>query len=978
MAAVFQTEGEGLRQRNKPITALSEEDARQKVLELNALEENNITEGRERKTFGRTPNGTVFTVPQTHDMVSQLLSPYEPKNLSDLLVISLLASLILLLWKLPSGWRQPVFACMFLLWRVAYNVGIGFLLHQQSQYKLLTRQASLLKIFNDPSTGDNPRPWLFRFLKREFERKIPKDYDMTKAPLEYNTWLLFRRFVDVILLCDFVSYCCFAIACAHSPEESWLLFCVRWSAGICLFMFNLWVKLDAHRVVKDYAWYWGDFFFLIDQDLTFDGVFEMAPHPMYSIGYAGFYGISLMTASYKVLYISVVAHAMQFAFLALVESPHIERTYSSPPPRLLNNDSVGTVGGPNASIDSGNGAADLKSTPNNLPPPTHNLLGWGNIDLHRSVDLTVFILYVLIVALTTLTPNTPLIQALFVVNAAIWRLWYSVGLGYILNRQSAKKKWTRHFLKYGEGVLEAWRQWKGIYHISMMMCYASFSAAAWKMYSLPSDWNTGLTLLRHILGIAAVALQLWVAFSIYDQLGEFGWFFGDFFFDQQPKLTYGGIYRFLNNPERVLGLAGVWGLALITLSRSIFGLALLSHLLSLAFIQFVERPHMQKLYGTSLRQDAGLVKTLRRTLPPPVRELQEGIDKVLGSGFDYVEEILDATKPKVASGVNHVLEDTMGLLHKYPGKLHRSRFDSGSVDIDTRNYSLSIDGTVRETQDSSDEEQAGKVRPLVLEYGAPIVVRWTAPPNHSKLDWVGLYRVSDNPVKEATHFSSAGRWIATNPGEFGTAVSEVGLVSSDVKSTRVNEATGQPEEVLTGEMQFMGDKLFWTQGTFEFRYHHNGKHTVMATSIPFEVRIPRWNAGGSSGTEEGKYDVEEDSDELDWFGLPAQSQALIRNSIEKALLPIIQNCFDRDPDIAPSTAQEPFGGLVGRDRKYATRAVYAIKEMFGIEFAAEVIKADGKIENLAWRIWEAKRVLAPYSMKGSRGVSTPVEGEIGA
>jgi phosphatidylethanolamine N-methyltransferase len=568
--------------------------------------------------------------------------------------------------------------------------------------------------------------------------------------------------------------------------------------------------------------------------------------------------------------------------------------------------------------------------------------------------------------LTVLTPNTAFHQALFIANAVIWRLWYSVGIGYMLNRQSEKKTWTRHFLKYGESTREAWREWKGTYHLSRTLCYASFVAAAWKMYSIPADWSYGWTLLKHVVGFGLISLQIWVSVSIYDSLGEFGWFFGDFFFDQSPRLTYDGIYRFLNNPERVLGLAGVWGLALITSSRAIFCLALLSHTLSLGFIQFVERPHMQKLYGRHLRQDAGLVRSLRRSLPPPLRQWQDGMDKVLGEAIDFVEDFIEYARPKLAAGMKMIVTDTKNLFHNYPARISITYVEPEVVGFNPKDYSLTIEGTpsspLADAQRSSDKEglaartplqRRSDFKPLMFEYGAPIRVKWTAPLNHSKKDWVGLYMVADNASREVTRVASMGRWVATSPGEFDSFTADTGQISSDIRSIR-SPSPGKDvnsDEYLSGEMSFSGDKLWWTQGVFEFRYHHNGKHNVMAISLPFEVRIARFD--------------DDDIQELhssSTFSNPTslQNEALIRSTIERELLPVVQNCFDQDPEIAPRTADEAFGSLVERDGKFAKRVVYAVQAMFGVEFAPEVVQADAKVSNLAWRIWEAKKVLVSY------------------
>ena len=58
MATTESIETEGLHQRNVPVQAKSTEDARQTVLQLNALEEKTGKDDADKKTFGRTPDGT--------------------------------------------------------------------------------------------------------------------------------------------------------------------------------------------------------------------------------------------------------------------------------------------------------------------------------------------------------------------------------------------------------------------------------------------------------------------------------------------------------------------------------------------------------------------------------------------------------------------------------------------------------------------------------------------------------------------------------------------------------------------------------------------------------------------------------------------------------------------------------------------------------------------------------------------------------
>lgn len=320
----------------------------------------------------------------------------------------------------------------------------------------------------------------------------------------------------------------------------------------------------------------------------------------------------MMTASYTVLFTSLIAHAAQFAFLVLVENPRIpqkqsfsdldiDKTYNATPRRS------DLPKSPHAkALISQHEAFDIPLlSPSASPPqsflsehpqtqsissqPNRDLIVFHNFDPLRSADLSLLVIVLYTLLTLILTRGVSWGQTFIVIQAITWRLLHSFGLGLILKFQSSQKLWTKHFIKHGSTPWEAWSQWKSIYNTSLCLTYVSFFLVCLQNYHLPLDWTYGTVLLRHTLGFLLIGLHLWTSLSIHEVLGDFGWFFGDFFVQGEYRLTYTGIYRYLNNPERLMGSTAFWGMSLISYSGIGFSLALLAQVCNLLFIQLVEK-----------------------------------------------------------------------------------------------------------------------------------------------------------------------------------------------------------------------------------------------------------------------------------------------------------------------------------------------------------------------------------------------------
>eukprot|EP00186_Timspurckia_oligopyrenoides_P000790 CAMPEP_0182444584 /NCGR_PEP_ID=MMETSP1172-20130603/2990_1 /TAXON_ID=708627 /ORGANISM="Timspurckia oligopyrenoides, Strain CCMP3278" /LENGTH=708 /DNA_ID=CAMNT_0024640179 /DNA_START=26 /DNA_END=2152 /DNA_ORIENTATION=+ len=592
-----------------------------------------------------------FEVPVTLSMADALL---KPKNwgLAEIAVNCVMLCQILTLFlvrSLPTWF----YIFQFFFWRIGYNVTLGLILQRQSKTQFITEW--IRQIPDDTQV----------LLKNLIKSSYGTSYKWSKLPCEFHAWILFRMLAMMILANDGLSYFILTVKLFQHPSQTHPLlfvFCILTSAALA--WFSAWSKTSAHRCVGDYAWYWGDFFFKIDTNLVFDGVFEMFPHPMYTVGYAAYYGASIFARSSTLLVLSLLAHSMQILFLVYIEEPHIQKVYGS-----------------EKTEDKSEESSKRETIPKEM-------LGLRHFDVFRPSDF-VLVVMLCFVFVHTIVYDMGLVY--YSSQLLAWRVFHFVVLSTVLHAQSTRNWWMNRLVSKGYSRADAFKFWQRLYNTSVVMNHASFLAfvirkAVPKLkhaYASSTMW-TSSSLASAAAGIALMCVSFYVVTSATQDLGDASWFYADFFLDKQDDLSkeqqlhsapvYAGVYRYMNNPDCVLGFLGHYGLALLSRSWTVFWVALFSNLANYAFVHLVEVPHMQKKYDElSIRDAAALERAILHHVPI-VRSVGDEIREKAVRGSEKLSRISSETAVSLTQKLDQLTADIQADIQRLMNDVQQHRF----------------------------------------------------------------------------------------------------------------------------------------------------------------------------------------------------------------------------------------------------------------------------------------------------------------
>ncbi len=750
---------------------------------------------------GETPEGEKFIVPRTADTLEAFFHPTHAN------IVALITLIPFLCWVyLYAVVGVPIYVNVihFFCARLLYNAGLGYILNTQSKYKTLTKWYTRV-------TADK-NSLLAKVVLRLTYANLPQGKTPADYPDAFNAWCFYKGLVNFVLASDSSAYFLLTCRCFSWPSEFDFLTIAQYAIGLGLFAFFWWAKVDAHRCIGTYCWYWGDFFYRKNVHLTFDGIFELFPHPMYTVGYAIYYGVSLICRSYTMLFVSLAAHMSQLVFLVLVEEPHIKRTYGG-------DDESPILADPDR-------AKKLYNPEDGWFPSKADLLYFFSLDFTNSGTWSL-VMGIVYVFLTAFIPASPIWA---VAQVAVWRLVHWVGIGTILWLQSERQWWSRIFMRRGRSLHDAFDHWKRIFHLSTAVNVAAFVAMTIRF--LPTDTQVIFSvsyLARCAVAGVLFAIAYWTAYSTYRSIGDFGWFYGDFFIPTdryQHTLVYTGIYRFLNNPDAMTGYAGLYGLALLSQSYYVLALAMASQVMNMLFVNLVEVPHMRKLYDSSeFRSEGPLRRKIKslidKALPDVPDKVKDQNDKLISemrnvrskalievfSIYKKIASLRRKNSMRPATTANEGSDvSTSSLSINVSGKGGKKRAGSSNSSPSSSSSSSSSSSTSNSVSSSSSSSASGATNqvatpqntrlfaPKLCKLGEPLQIGFETGADHADTDWVGVYAIDVPSVPGL----SDGKWVYVPAGSKGTILMKPWLLPRN-------------------------------EGVYELRYHSNNAYDVIAS-----------------------------------------------------------------------------------------------------------------------------------------------------